>query len=162
MKYETKDSGARQEYESGMHRDLEDGKPRFDLLIPEGVPYADQMLTRFAALMERGAVKYTARNWELASGPDEMARFRSSALRHMMQWIMGEQDEDHAAAVFFNVTAAETLAHKRDAFVIPEAVARRALVGNDDDCDCADCLGCLPPVAPIEETPFTATEGWLP
>ena len=131
MKYDTKDSGARQEYESGMHRDLEDGKPRFDLLIPEGVPYADQMLTRFAALMERGAVKYTARNCESATGPDEMARFRfTRPAGQMTQWIMGEQDEDHAAAVFFNVTAAETLAHKRDAFVIPEAVARRALVGN--------------------------------
>ena len=33
-KFETKDSGQRQEYKSGMKRDLQDGKPRFDLLTP--------------------------------------------------------------------------------------------------------------------------------
>lgn len=111
--YETKDSGTRQEYESGMHRDLEDNKPRFDLMIPEGVPFEEQMLTRFARLMQRGAVKYTARNWELADSAEEHARAKSSALRHLMQWFMGETDEDHAAGVMFNLTAAETIAYKR-------------------------------------------------
>ena len=118
--FETKDSGQREEYASGMHRDLEAGKPRFDLLIPEGVPYEQQMLTRFARLMERGAGKYTARNWEKASGKEEMGRFRSSALRHMMQWVMGEDDEDHAAAVFFNIMGAEALAYKMSRSEFPK------------------------------------------
>lgn len=105
--YQTLGSGARQHYESGMHRDSQAGKPRFDLLLPAGVPYGDQMLTRWAALMARGGELYGDRNWEHARTADELERYKSSALRHMMQYLAGEMDEDHAAAVMFNVTAAE-------------------------------------------------------
>jgi len=108
----TKDSGKRSEYESGMVRDTEDGKARFDLLFPLGVPYHEQMLTRFADLMTRGAEKYDARNWEMARGEEELARYRSSALRHLIQWATGETDEDHAAAVMFNIMAGEFVASK--------------------------------------------------
>ena len=45
-KFITKDSGARQEFESGMRRDLQDGKPRYDLLIPIG--WKENMLKRWA------------------------------------------------------------------------------------------------------------------
>jgi hypothetical protein len=105
--FETKDSGARQEYDSGMVRDLETGKPRFDLMMPQGVPYGEQMLTRYAALLARGAEKYGDRNWEKAEGEEELVRARSSAFRHFVQWLCGEDDEDHAAAVMFNLTMAE-------------------------------------------------------
>lgn len=54
----TKDSGKRTEFASGMVRDIDEGKPRFDLIRPLGVPYKAQMLTRFAELMARGAKKY--------------------------------------------------------------------------------------------------------
>jgi hypothetical protein len=92
-----------------MVRDLQDGKARFDLLVPEvGMPYDSQFLTRCAMLMTRGAEKYGFRNWEKADSPEELARFRASALRHLMQYLMGETDEDHAAAVVFNLLAAET------------------------------------------------------
>lgn len=110
--YETKDGGERQEYASGMQRDTERGKPRFDLLMPKGVPFDAQMLTRFAALMARGAEKYDARNWEKADSEAELGRYYSSAFRHFMQWQVGETDEDHAAAVMFNLMAAETLKYK--------------------------------------------------
>lgn len=113
MTYETKDSGARQEFDSGMKRDSEEGKARFDLIIPDGVPYEDQLLTRLALLLSRGAVKYDARNWEQATGDEEIARARSSAFRHFMQWLSGETDEDHAAAVMFNLLVVETTEHKR-------------------------------------------------
>jgi hypothetical protein len=105
--YETKDSGVRSEYASGMVRDTQAGKPRFDLLLPKGVPYGEQMLTRFAELMARGADKYDERNWEKAGGQEELDRYYSSALRHLMQWVAGETDEDHAAAVMFNILAGE-------------------------------------------------------
>lgn len=108
----TKDSGERVDYASGMRRDVDTGKPRFDLCIPEGLPYREQLLTRFAALMGRGAEKYGSRNWELADSEEELARFKASAMRHFMQWYTGERDEDHAAAVLFNLTAAETLRWK--------------------------------------------------
>lgn len=107
--FETKDSGVRWSYPSGMVRDTQEGKPRFDLLMPEGVPYSDQMLTRFAALLARGSVKYGDRNWEKASTPEELSRFKGSAFRHFIQWMAGETDEDHAAAVTYNVWAAEKL-----------------------------------------------------
>jgi len=112
MTYETLDSGAREEYAGGMVRDTNAGKARFELLFPKDVPYEAQFLTRCANLMTRGANKYQARNFEKASGPEEMERFKESALRHLVQWIAGESDEDHAAAVVFNLLGAETLRYK--------------------------------------------------
>jgi hypothetical protein len=112
MEFETKDSGKRSEYNSGMVRDTNEGKARFDLIHPIGIPYKEQILTRFAELMGRGAVKYSARNWEKANGKEELDRFKESALRHMEQWVCGEKDEDHAAAVFFNIMAYETTLYK--------------------------------------------------
>jgi hypothetical protein len=106
--FTVKDSGQRQSYASGMVRDLQDGKARFDLLVPEDVPYDRQFLTRCAMLMTNGALKYGVRNWEKADSDEELSRFRQSALRHMQQWATGERDEDHAAAVVFNLLAAET------------------------------------------------------
>jgi hypothetical protein len=103
--YETKDSGKREEYDSGMVRDTQDGKPRFDLLFVKDMPYDQQPLTRWAALLERGATKYGEENWTLADSEAELRRFRASAARHFAQWIAGETDEDHMAAVMFNMTA---------------------------------------------------------
>lgn len=110
--WETKDSGEREEYESGMRRDKQEGKPDFSLCVPENHPYDEQMLTRWAGLMTRGAEKYGTRNWELANSVEEFQRFKASAYRHFIQWLSGETDEDHAAAVFFNVTAAEFVKYK--------------------------------------------------
>lgn len=108
-KFITKDSGDREEFDSGMVRDTNGGKPRFDLLIPKGVPFEDLYLTRIARLYERGAVKYAPRNWEKANSQEELDRAKESAFRHFMQWFAGELDEDHAAAVFFNVNEVETI-----------------------------------------------------
>jgi hypothetical protein len=105
--YETKDSGKRVEFATGMQRDITDGKPRFDLITPLGLAFDDQMLTRWARLMARGAAKYTDRNWEKSSTPEELERFRQSAFRHFMEWFCGLDDEDHAAAVLFNISGAE-------------------------------------------------------
>lgn len=99
-KYETLDSGKREEYASGMHRDTQSGKPRYDLIDPV-------MLKRWAELMSRGAEKYQANNWRKADSQEELDRFISSAMRHLMQWRDGETGEDHAAAVLFNIAAAE-------------------------------------------------------
>lgn len=104
----TKDSGKREEYDSGMKRDTQEGKARHDLMYPEGVPYAAQFLTRVAELLQRGEKKYGERNWELAAGQEEIDRFKASGSRHFAQWLTGEVDEDHAAAVVFNLLAYET------------------------------------------------------
>jgi hypothetical protein len=96
----TKDSGQRVDYPSGMRRDVADNKARFDLIpLP--------MLRRLAELYGRGAVKYGDNNWQLADSEEELQRFKASAFRHFIQWLEGDREEDHGAAVFFNITAAE-------------------------------------------------------
>lgn len=106
--FETLDSGERKVFDSGMARDTNNGKARFDLLLPKGVRYEEQMLTRLAELMTRGAVKYGDRNWEQAESAEEMARFKESAFRHFIQWMSNDSEEDHASAVIFNIIAYET------------------------------------------------------
>lgn len=99
--FNVKDSGERIEFNSGMVRDVDTDKTNF-ALIADG-----PMLVRWAEHLTKGAKKYAARNWMLASGVEEYNRFRESAFRHFMQWYLGEDDEDHAAAVFFNINGAE-------------------------------------------------------
>jgi hypothetical protein len=102
----TKDSGERKEFPSGMRRDTDKGKPRYDLIWRP-------ILKRWALLMGRGAEKYTANNWQKANSKEEMDRFKASAFRHFMDWINDENnEEDHAVAIFFNVTAVEFLKEK--------------------------------------------------
>ena len=110
--FEVKDNGDRMKFESGMVRDTAQGKPRFDLVIPENVPFDQQLLTRIAMLYMKGSIKYAERNWEQAVGAEELTRFKASAFRHFMQWFCGEEDEDHAAMTFFNIQGVETVKHK--------------------------------------------------
>jgi hypothetical protein len=65
------------------------------------------MLARWAEHLTKGAIKYDDRNWMQAASVAELERFRTSAARHFVQWMNGEVDEDHAAAVFFNINGAE-------------------------------------------------------
>lgn len=103
--FETKDGGGRKQFDSGMEREPQSGKPRFDLLIPKDQPYEETLMYRAAMLMSRGVDKYSTRNWEKANSIEEMDRFKSAALRHMMQVMSDEKDEDHLSAVLFNITA---------------------------------------------------------
>lgn len=100
-----KDSGKRQQFETGMQRDTSEGKICYDLIIP--VSGQGSMFKRWAEHMTKGAKKYEERNWEKASTHKELERFRRSAFRHFMQWFENMEDEDHAAACFFNIQGAE-------------------------------------------------------
>lgn len=113
-KHQLKDSGLRREFASGMQREGDPSKARFDLLIPLGVPYTEQFLYRCAMQLTRGAEKYSVRNWEKAKSPEEKERFKEAAIRHIMAWMAGEDDEDHAAAVFFNLLGYETTKWKME------------------------------------------------
>lgn len=93
--YVTKDSGARDNFETGARRDTQDGKPRFDL-----IPSAS--LERLAGLYGRGAEKYGPYNW--ARGIP-VSRNIASLERHLQQFKAGERDEDHLAAVAWNAFA---------------------------------------------------------
>lgn len=112
--YVTKDSGQRAEYASGMVRDSQELKPRFDLLLARGIPYDEQFATRVAELAYRGSVKYGDRNHEKACTQEEVDRMKASAYRHLMQWMCGETDEDHAAAVAMNLFMAESTKWRRE------------------------------------------------
>lgn len=93
--FDIKDSGDRQNFDGGAVRDIDDGKPRFDL-IP---PLAEQ---RVALHYGNGAKKYKEWNW--AQGMP-FSRFLASLKRHVAAFERGEVDEDHLAAVVFNANA---------------------------------------------------------
>ncbi len=105
MQYKTKDSGKRVGFKSGMVRDIADDKPRYDL-IPIWA------LKRLAELYGRGAKKYGDNNWQLANSGEELQRFKGSAWRHFTQYMQGDQDEDHMAAIMFNIIAHEQTKNK--------------------------------------------------
>lgn len=110
-KFVIKDSGKRQQFESGMQRDVSTDKILWHLVA------SGPLLRRWAEHLTAGAKKYDADNWMKARGHEEMARFRESAFRHFMQWYNGDRDEDHAAAVFFNINGAE---YVRDQIIAKE------------------------------------------
>ncbi|SRR5258706_6722848 len=88
-----KDSGERSSYSSGAVRDNSEGKGRFDL-----IPY--QGMIRLARHYEAGAKKYSDRNWEKGMN---ISRYVDAALRHLFKYVAGWNDEDHLAAVAWNV-----------------------------------------------------------
>jgi hypothetical protein len=83
-----------------MRRDTQEGKPDYTLIDLS-------FLTRMAEHLTKGATKYGRHNWKMANSKEEMERFQSSALRHMFQYLNGDRDEDHMAAVAFNLMASE-------------------------------------------------------
>src|SRR5260221_9057644 len=98
------------------------------------------MYDRWAAQLTKGAKKYPdvrpgVPNWTLAAGEEEFARFHKSAARHFRQWLRGDIDEDHAAAVFFNINGLEFVKaklgevyarQKREAELIQNVAPRRS------------------------------------
>jgi hypothetical protein len=104
--YDIKDSGVRQLFASGMIRDTATDKTDYELI------FNGPMVQRWAEHLTKGAKKYPdpepgKANWMRAKGIKEKIRFRKSAVRHFIEWLLGEKDEDHAAAVFFNINGYE-------------------------------------------------------
>ena len=96
---EIKDSGKRQEFDTGAVRDIQsDDKGRYDLLSPFA-------LKRLAVHMAKGCYKYGQRNYEKGI---PLHCFFDSAVRHLYNYIENrmkgvEQDEDHLSAAFWNI-----------------------------------------------------------
>lgn len=114
MAFDIKDSGQRQEFQSGMVRDVTVGKVNFWRVL------VGPMFRRWAEHLTKGAAKYPdirpgVSNWTLAAGEEELARFKDSAFRHFVQWYEGNTDEDHGSAVFFNINGAEYVKEKLEA-----------------------------------------------
>ena len=107
-RFTIKDSGKREEFAGGMVRDTTEGKINWSL-VADG-----PMLKRWAVHLTNGAKKYAVRNWMLAEGEVELNRARESAFRHFMQWYYGDRDEDHGAAVMFNINEVEYIKEKNE------------------------------------------------
>lgn len=105
--FQVKDSGERHEFDSGMVRDTNAGKVRYDLLF-DG-PLAE----RYSAHLTKGAMKYQPRNWMQAAGQAEAERFKESAIRHFVQWLRGDMDEDHFSATIFNMNGFEYVEERK-------------------------------------------------
>ena len=91
-----KDSGDRTYFETGAMRDLGGSKGRCDLLPAKA-------LIRLSKHFEKGAKKYSERNWEKGI---PISSFVDSALRHIFKYMEGECDEDHLCAACWNVICA--------------------------------------------------------
>lgn len=90
-----KDSGERQEFETGARRDTQEGKPRFGLVPP-------YPLKRLAQHYTNGAVKYGENNWTKGI---PCSRSWESLERHVQDFKDGKMDEDHLAAIVWNAFA---------------------------------------------------------
>lgn len=88
-------------FDGGMQRHSSEGKVNYSLV------YDGPMFGRWAEHLSKGASLHGSRNWLKASGEDALERALESADRHHYQWRRGDTDEDHAAALFFNVNLYE-------------------------------------------------------
>lgn len=110
-KYDIKDSGQRQEFDGGAMRDTEEGKLDFSNLFV----WFEPMGTRYVEHMTKGRSKYPdpepgVPNWSLFEATEEiLARTLRSLDRHYKAYRMGMTDEDHAAAILFNLNLAERI-----------------------------------------------------
>ena len=86
------DSGAREAFATGMVREPNLGRGRYDLISPIA-------LRKLAIHYENGAKKYADRNWELGS---PLSRYLNSAKRHLEMFQEGCRAEDHLAATVWN------------------------------------------------------------
>jgi len=70
------------------------------------------IVDRYTVLMMKGAIKYSEHNWLKAEGEAELKRFIASFSRHLVKYLRGETDEDHLAAIVFNLNGAEYVRNK--------------------------------------------------
>jgi hypothetical protein len=112
-----KDSGKRQQFATGAVRDDQDGKGFFD-----SIPY--EALECLAKLYEAGAKKYGDDNWRKGI---PLRAYLNSATRHLLKLNNGWADEDHAAAVLWNICGYVWTACQVKAGKLPASLANDRL-----------------------------------
>ena len=90
---EIKDSGEREEFDTGAVRDTRENKGRYDLL-----PWS--AIHQVAIQCQLGARKYGERNINKGM---PISRCIDSATRHISQYMEGQDDEDHLRAAAWNI-----------------------------------------------------------
>lgn len=100
------------EFGLGAQRDGVTGKGSPVLISP-------YFIERVAKHLERGAKKYCPRNWEKGM---PLSVYLDSLLRHIMALQMGDDGEDHAAAVGCNIMFFIQTKHMIDKGLLPESM----------------------------------------
>ena len=104
------DSAEREEFVTGMIREPNLMRGRYDLISPISMHHLalscggyDSIclgaIDKLAIHYERGSMKYAPRNWELGG---YIGRYLNSAIRHIQRYITGCRTEDHLSAVMWN------------------------------------------------------------
>lgn len=119
MNNELRDSGERREFGTGSVRDRAAGKGTPHLLPFRAVELA-------AKQMERGAAKYSARNWELGQ---PLSSYFDSAFRHLTKHWQGWTDEPHLDAFVWNALCYAETAERIRLGILPRELDDRPTIG---------------------------------
>lgn len=92
------------EFSTGAKRDTDEGKGTPSLISPV-------LIHRLGVLLQKGAEHYGADNW-MKGMP--YRRTADSMIRHLYQWLAGDNEEDHLAAVAFGAMALMTYESNQD------------------------------------------------
>lgn len=111
------DTGLRKQISTGALRERAPGKGRFDAVSPIA-------LERLAVHMELADIKYKegggCRNWEKGM---PLSFYEDGMRRHLNQWRMGDDSEDHLAAVLWNVMCLIHTQEMIEAKLLPQELA---------------------------------------
>lgn len=88
-----KDSGDRTRFETGAVRDMHGGKGRMDLLPMSAI-------IELSKHCEEGAEKYGEHNVDKGIPQHSLC---DSAMRHLVKYMRGDQDENHLRAAAWNI-----------------------------------------------------------
>lgn len=118
------DSGERRIFENGFQRDMSEGKGRFDLL-----PW--NAIWDLSKHCEDGARKYGERNIDKGCPQNSLI---DSAIRHLVKYQLGWEDEPHLRAALWNVAwALEQEATHPEMLNLPFQIAKRKALEEADD-----------------------------
>lgn len=100
--YEQKrpDEEPQKHHASGTVRSDDTGKPDYTLISWELVDRWAEHMTKFVKIKGHN-------NWRNANTEEDLLRAKQSFWRHARAWDRGDEGEDHAAAILFNVGVAE-------------------------------------------------------
>lgn len=85
------------QYSSGAVRSETEGKIDYSLVLD------GPLFERLAIHLTKAAPEKGKRNWMNAHTQEDYDRFRESFVRHVFQFLQGDESEDHAAAIAFNL-----------------------------------------------------------
>lgn len=108
-------------FETGAWRDSEEGKGSPSLISPV-------LIHRLGVLLQKGAKYYGADNWMKGM---KYRRTANSMIRHIFQWLAGDSEEDHLAAIAFGVMCLMTCEEELKQACSP---LERMEVSQDDRC----------------------------